>query len=119
MASRNVVVRPDPTLKDKRWRLRVVIDGPADRTDPRAHLVVRTEHGVDQRAIRLDREGRGRAVAGFTSRNVRSVTVVLVNASTRFSCWHRTTWSCQGWAQDNKERFEVRTAVRRAHADHG
>jgi hypothetical protein len=119
MASRNLAVRPDAALKDKRWRLRVVVDGPGRRTEPGATLVVQTEHGVSQHPIRLDREGRGQATIGFTTRNVRSVTVVLVNASTRFSCWHRTTWSCQGRARDDSKKFEVRTAVRRAHAKRG
>ncbi|MDI6909607.1 MXAN_6640 family putative metalloprotease [Nocardioides sp.] len=113
LASRNVVVRPDPGLKDGRWRLRVVIDGPGDRTDPRAALVIRTEHGVVRRAVRLDPDGRARTAVGLDSRNVRSVTVALVNASTRFSCWHRTTWSCQGRARDDGARFTVRTVLRR------
>lgn len=117
LASRNVVVRPDAALKDRRWRLRVVVDGPAERTDPRAVLVIRTKQGVDHRTIRLDRDGRGRTAVGFGSRNVRSVTVVLVNASTRFSCWHRTTWSCQGRARDNDRTFTVRTVLGRATAD--
>ncbi len=119
MASRNVVVRPDPTLKDKRWRLRVVVDGPRDRTDPGAALVIRTRHGVLHRTIRLNADGRGRTAVGFSSRNVRSVTVVLVNGSTRFSCWHRTTWSCQGRARDNQSKFTVRTVVKRATAERG
>ncbi len=116
MSSRNLTVTPDPALQDKRWRLRVVVDGPAGRTDPGAYVVVRTKHGVTKRPVRLDDQGRGRTSLGFTSRNVVSATVVLVNASTRFSCWHRTTWSCQGRARDDKEAFEVRTVVRRQHA---
>ncbi|HYF72952.1 MAG TPA: hypothetical protein VD864_09025, partial [Nocardioides sp.] len=60
--------------------------------------------------------GRGHVSVGFNSRNVVAATVVLVNASTRFSCWHRTTWSCQGRARDNREAFVVRAVARRAHA---
>ena len=112
MASRNVVVRPDAALQDKRWRLKVVVDGPAARTSPGVSLVVRTEHGLDTRSVRLDDRGRGRTTIAFTSRRVRSATVVLVNASTRFSCWHRTSWSCQGRARDNKAEFEVRAVLR-------
>jgi hypothetical protein len=44
---------------------------------------------------------------------VRSATVVLVNASTRFACWHRTSYSCQGRARDNNEPFSVKTVVSR------
>lgn len=115
MASRNVVVRPDPALQDKRWKLRVLVDGPGRRMSPGAYLVVRTKHGVNKLPIRLDDDGRGSASTSFTTRNVRSATVVLVNASTRFSCWHRTTWSCQGRARDNDARFLVRAVVSRAH----
>ncbi len=118
MASRNVAVSPDPALKDKRWRLRVVVDGPSARTSPGAYLVVRTKHGVTKRPIRLNAKGRGHTSVGFTSRNVVSATIVLVNASTRFSCWHRTTWSCQGRARDDGQSFVVRTIARRPHAKH-
>ena len=50
---------------------------------------------------------RAGSVVPFGSRRVSSATVVLVNASTRFSCWHRTTWSCQGRARDNNQRFDL------------
>lgn len=115
MSSRNIVVTPDAALKDKRWRLRIVVDGPVAGREPGAYLVVRTKHGVIKRPIRLNGKGRGQASVGFTSRNVVSATLVLVNASTRFSCWHRTTWSCQGRARDDKQAFSVRTIARRPH----
>jgi hypothetical protein len=114
MASRNVVVRPAAALKDKRWKLEVRIDGPAGATSPAASLVVRTKHGVNKRVINLSGEGKGGTRIGFTSKNVLSATVVLVNASTRFSCWHETTSTCQGRAKDNKQRFTVHTSLHRA-----
>jgi hypothetical protein len=113
LSSRNVEVRPAAGLKDKRWRLRVVVDGPSGKTQPAAYVVSSTRHGIGGTPVRLDDTGRGRTTVGFSARRVSWAKVVLVNASTRFSCWHRTLWSCQGRARDNNEPFEVAvTAVR-------
>jgi len=114
MAARNVVVRPDGALAGKRWQLKIAVDGPATKTDPEVGLVVRTKRGVDRRTVRLDDRGRGTATLSLPKVRVKSVTVVLVNASTRFSCWHRTDWSCQGRARDNKAKFDLHAVVRRA-----
>ncbi|MGY2702640.1 MXAN_6640 family putative metalloprotease [Nocardioides sp. HB32] len=107
LSSRNIEVKPDPGLQDKRWKLRVVVDGPRGRTEPAAYVVSRTKHGVDHTPVRLNREGEGRALVGFSTRRVSWTKVVLVNASTRFSCWHRTSWSCQGRARDDDQKFAL------------
>ena len=112
MASRSVVVRRTADVRKR--HLRITVDGPVGRKDPAAYLVVHQRHGVTQRAIALDDQGRGRASVDLGRSRARSVTVVLVNASTRFSCWRRTTWSCQGRPQDDAERFAVTAAVRRS-----
>jgi hypothetical protein len=105
MASRNVVVRPGDGIGGKRWRLRIAVDGPARATAPAAYLVVKRKKGVHRTPIGLDKKGKGATTVGFNGKQVRWVKVVLVNASTRFSCWHQTTLSCQGRAKDNRQRF--------------
>jgi hypothetical protein len=115
MAARSVLVRPgDGVRRSATWRLRVAVDGPGARTGPAAYVVVRRKDGIVSRPIALDRAGRGSIRLPFGSREVRSATVTLVNASTRFSCWHQTSWSCQGRARDDNQPFSVRaTVVRR------
>ncbi|WP_395655946.1 MXAN_6640 family putative metalloprotease [Nocardioides sp.] len=107
LASRNVLVQPAGTLRDRRWRLRVAVDGPAGRTAPAAAVVSRTASGLTRTAVPLDAEGRGSVLVGFGARQVSWAKVVLVNASTRFACWHRTTWSCQGRARDDGRTFDL------------
>jgi hypothetical protein len=111
MASAHVRIKPGKGVAARGWKLRLTVDGPAARTDPAAYLIVKRKHGVSTKAIRLDRDGEGRITVPFGSRKVRSATVTLVNASTRFSCWHRTSWSCQGRARDNRQPFELTASV--------
>jgi hypothetical protein len=111
MAARTVLVRPDSSLGSKRWNLRITIDGPAAKTDPAAYLVIKRVHGVSMKAIPLNGKGKGRTSIPFSVHKVRSATIVLVNASTRFACWHQAAYSCQGRPRDNNEPFTVRTAV--------
>ncbi len=106
LASRKVQVRPGAGIK-RGWSLRLAVDGPGGRTAPAASLVVKRKNGVTAKPIALNGKGQGRVTVPFGSSKIRSATVVLVNASTRFSCWHRTDWSCQGRARDNDLRFEL------------
>ena len=107
MASRNWVVRPGAGIDGKRWRLRVGIDGPARATAPAAYLVVKRGEKVRRTPIALSQKGKGGTAVAFNGNEVTWAKVVLVNASTRFSCWHRTSWSCQGRARDDDARFEL------------
>jgi hypothetical protein len=111
LSSRNVEVRPDAALKDKRWRLRVVVDAPTGKTQPSAYIVARTRSGLDRTPVRLNHQGKGHALVGFSSKRVSWAKVLLVNASTRFSCWHRTSWSCQGRARDDDQKFALSVAA--------
>ena len=50
----------------------------------------------------------------FSASDVRSVTVTLANASTRFSnCWSNTAYSCQGRPTDTDEPFALKVAAYR------
>lgn len=110
LASRSIRIDPQAGVRGR--ELHLTVDGPAARTDPAAYLLVKRPGKVTKRAISLDAQGRGQLALRLT-RSTRSATVVLVNASTRFSCWHRSTWSCQGRARDDRQRFEVTAVARR------
>jgi hypothetical protein len=111
MASRNWLVRPGDELQGRRWRLQVTIDGPARKAAPAAYLVVKRKNGLQRFPVGLSRKGKGSTTISFDARKVSWAKVVLVNASTRFSCWHRTSWSCQGRALDNNVRFTLDVAA--------
>ncbi len=111
MASRNYVVRPGDGISGKRWRLRVTVDGPAKKTAPAAYLVVKRKKGIVRTPIGLSKKGKGSATVPFGGKQVAWAKVVVVNASTRFSCWERTQWSCQGVARDDNQRFKVGVAA--------
>ena len=100
---------PDGGLGSRSWRLKVTVAGPARKTSPAAHLVVRRRGGgVDTMLVRLDRRGRAVVRAPFSARRVKAVTVTVVNASTRFDCRQRTQFACAGSARDDDRRFTVR-----------
>ncbi len=113
MAARTAHIRPGSSLGSNRWQLRIVVDGPGGKTAPAAYLVVKRTNGVSMKALRLNSRGTGRTSIPFSATKVRSATVVLVNASTRFSCWERTSYSCQGRARDNRLPFTVTTTAHR------
>lgn len=111
LTSRSVVLRPDPGLRKRGWRVRISVNGPDRVTAPAAHLlVVRADGSVSQRGVRLTRGGFGRAVVRFDTRSTRSVTMTLANASTRFRCGLETTLTCRGTAVDDRQKF-VMTAT--------
>jgi len=116
MASKNVVVRPADTLRDRSWALRVKVDGPRRRTTPAAYVLVHKKSGkVVRKPLPLDRDGDGTSTFRFNRRSVTKATVTLVNASTRFNCWEQqTTYSCQGVPKQDDRRFAYTvTAFRR------
>ncbi len=65
-------------------------------------LVHHTDGRTTRRPIRLSRAGDGRAAVEFSRSAVRSLELVLTNASTRFRCGKGTFYSCRGWALDDQ-----------------
>jgi hypothetical protein len=61
--------------------------------------------------VRLDRRGAGLRFASFRATRVRRVEVVLVNASTRYSCGRQTEYACHGVPRDDRQRFSVSLTV--------
>ena len=112
MASRNVVMKPDASLAGKRWRGRVVVDGPGLAKSPAVQVVVTRADGRQvEKTVRLNRSGVGQTSFGFSSGGVKHVTITAVNASTRFDCHQQTNLSCRGKPKDNGSTYQLKVAA--------
>ncbi len=63
--------------------------------------------------MKLDGKGRASVKLDFSSRKVKSVTITLANASTRFSCFRQTSWSCSGNPKDDGAGFTLKAVARK------
>lgn len=109
MSTQNIRVTPRSNLDERRFKLRVRIDGPARKTAPMVTLVLQRRSGmlVDL-PVRLNRRGQGSEVVPFNRRQTQRVWVVVSNASTRFDCrGNDVTYSCSGTPRDQNRRFHV------------
>jgi hypothetical protein len=99
-------VVPARALRGK-WRLRLQVEAPPTSHGSTASLLVRKGKGrYAVRPVRLGRDGSGRKTLALRRGQVRSVTLVLANASTRFKpCWQSSPYSCQGLPKDDRERY--------------
>lgn len=114
LSSVNYVIKPDSSLRSKRWRVNIKVKGPQAKTSPAAYLLIdRRRGGVIKRPIRLNGKGNGTAKADFSKRKVKKVTVTMANASTRFKCYRQTAFSCRGKPKDNGKRFKVTATLRK------
>ena len=109
----NAGFKPARTLKGT-WRLRLTVDGPPASTGPAAYVLVFLKSGrVLQKPVSLNAQGNGSATVKFSRSTVSRVTLTLANASSRFTCWKGTDYSCQGTPKDNAKTFVFSgTAVR-------
>ena len=112
LSARHYVVKPAKSLKGKKWKLRVTVDGPNRPTSPGVHLHVNRKKGGSGKAIKLNRKGKGSTTIAFNRRNVRSVTITLVNGSTRFrgctgTSTAQTRYSCNGTPRDQNLAFRM------------
>lgn len=113
LAAHHARVRPAKGLSSKRWMLGIKVDAPGKSSSPQAVVTVQKKKGkIDRRTISLSKKGKGKAKVGFSSRKVISVTVTLVNASTRFRCYKAAasadpSYSCQGIPRDDNGVFAV------------
>jgi hypothetical protein len=106
LSSRNAKVVPASTLGASTWRVRIGIDGPLAASDPTAYVISERRSGrLVTKQVPLDAAGDGRVELGFSSGRVRSVTITLANASTRFDCWVGSVYSCQGRPRDDNRSF--------------
>jgi hypothetical protein len=107
---RQVLARPARDLAG-RWRLQVTVHAPGSRTAPAAYVVVRTKRGTRQRPVDIGAAGVGSTSVAFRAGYTKAVHVVVVNGSTRYRCWRRTSWACQGRARDDGKTFTVGVAA--------
>ena len=112
LSAEHYVVKPAKGLKGKKWKLRVAVDGPNKVTAPGAYLHVNRKKGGSGKAINLNRKGKGATTIAFNSRNVRSVTITLTNASTRYRCnkqspYAQSIYSLRGVPRDENLPFNL------------
>jgi hypothetical protein len=102
LSSRSIAVRPAASLTDKDWRLQISVNLPPAYTGAAAMVIVHTKSGALKRQlVTVDGSGFGRTRVSIAATQVRRVTVTVVNASTRYSCWQGTDWACRGRPLDD------------------
>ena len=107
LTAKTVTFEPSK-LKSKKWRLRVKVDAPRRAASPAvALLVLRSNGTLQRRTIKLDKSGSGRKKVIFSSRKVRSVSVTMANASTRYRCDNGTGFACEGRSRDQRQPFAL------------
>ena len=105
MSSLSWRIATSDSLRNRKWYLKVKIDGPGLYRMPAAYVLVAKKHGFDKRFVKLNGKGNGQVVVPFSSRKVKAVYVSLVNASTRFKCNKKYFFSCQGLPIDDGRSF--------------
>jgi hypothetical protein len=97
----------------RRARLTVTFDLPDLRYGSAARVLVRRADGtVRLLKIQPNSKGYGVITVGFGRGIVNSVTVIAVNGSTRYSCWQRTSFACNGIPLDQGRRVWFRATLR-------
>jgi hypothetical protein len=82
-------------------KLRLSVDGPKYKTGSEASAIVLLKSGKQKYyTYSLDADGDGSLTVPFGA-TVDSVFLILSNASTRFTCWKKTVYSCQGKPKDD------------------
>jgi hypothetical protein len=105
MSSASWELKSSSTLRNKKWYLKVKVDGPRAFRMPAAYVLVAKRHGFDKQLVKLDGQGDGQVIVPFSRRKVKAVYVSLVDASTRFKCGKRTQFSCSGLPIDDRKDF--------------
>lgn len=112
LASASYVYGPGKGLDGRKWKLKLMVKGPAKRTAPAAVVVVHQLDGKRKvKMVRLNRGGDGRIKVPFDNRKVGAVSVTLVNGSTRYRCGRDTLLACAGKPLDDRLRFAVKGRV--------
>ena len=99
----------------RRAKVRVRVDAPKSSAKPRALALVEFQSGaVRTYRVALGRRGEGAVDLPFGRARVRQVTVALVNASDRFTCFQGvTSYSCGGGVPlDQNRAFRVKISIR-------
>ncbi len=87
MAANDFRLTPKKELRKKKFKLKVKVDGPRERTSPMAAVVWQKKSGkVKRMLVKLNRKGNGSRTVPFNRKQTQRIYVVAVNASTRFNC---------------------------------
>ncbi|WP_146207203.1 MXAN_6640 family putative metalloprotease [Nocardioides silvaticus] len=109
MASATARFNPK-NLSQKAWKLRLTFDLPPKARGAAAVVVVYRKNGkIDQTTVKLDKKGNATKTVPFSSKTVKGVDAVLVNTSTRFTCWasNESPYSCFGNPKDDGLKYKV------------
>lgn len=114
LTSARLAVKPAKALTNRRWKLRITVNGPDAGHQPQAFVTTRFRNGkVRTFRMKLSRSGYATTRLAFRRGLVRSTTVTLANASTATRCWTGTYYACQGTPKSDRRGFAVKAVVRR------
>ena len=114
LSSATYRLTPVASLRARKWKVQVKVDMQPSFRGSGAIVTTYFKNGTQQvSTIRLNKNGNGQRAVPFSRTKVAFVEVTLANASGRFRCWQKTSFSCQGKPKDDGmlERFTAR-AVR-------
>ncbi len=95
-----------------RAHLTVQFDGPRYGFGPGGRLMVFSRSGaVTVKTYKLNRSGDGSVRVGFGRGHVSRVVLIETNASTRFSCWRGSQYSCMGSPLDDGRVYQFRARI--------
>ena len=101
MTNRAVRFTHGSTLSDA-WKIRVSVNLPSLIRGSRARVLVRTKAGeVINHPVPLNAYGNGQRDVYFSSDSISNVELIIVNASTRFTCNQGTQYTCSGISRDD------------------
>ncbi len=103
-------------LKSKmsgKHKLKISVNGPTAATGPAVVVsLYKATGGIKRVLVKLNANGDGSKTVGFNRPAITRVVVTLANASSRYTCWQRTNFACQGVPKDNGTRFAVTAQLR-------
>jgi hypothetical protein len=112
MSSIHVTFRPGRS-DGPRAHLTVQFDGPRHGFGPEGRLMVFSRSGsVAVKTYKLNRNGDGSLRVGFGRGHVSRVVLIEANASTRFTCWKNSQYSCMGAPLDDGRVYASRARIR-------
>jgi len=95
-----------------RAHLTVQFDGPRYGFGPEGRLMVLSRSGaVTVKSYKLNRSGDGSLRVGFGRGHVSRVVLIEANASTRFTCWQGSQYSCTGSPRDDGRVYQFRARI--------
>ena len=108
LTSATVRYTPGKQLGGAAWKLRVKLDlAPRYRGSAAVLTVVPRRGAPESTLVPLDKNGDAKRTVGFSRGAVKSVEVTLANASDKFACNKRTTYSCAGRAKWDRQAARV------------